>query len=79
MRAISHILAAGTFKAGKSAASGPSVGELALATAAQAFAHQREDVQSAALKLIGKHGLPADGTLRAGQRAGRGPVAGTAA
>lgn len=58
-------LAAGNSKGGKSAGSGPSVRELALATAAQAFAHQREDVQSAALKLIGKHGLPADGTLRA--------------
>jgi Family of unknown function (DUF6493) len=52
---------------GKSAAGagGPAVRDLALATAAQAFAHQREDVQSAALKLIGKHGLPADEALRA--------------
>jgi Family of unknown function (DUF6493) len=55
----------GKLAAGKSAAGTPSVRELALATAAQAFAHQREDVQSAALKLIGKHGLPTDGALRA--------------
>jgi Family of unknown function (DUF6493) len=55
----------GKLAASKSAAGGPSVRELALATAAQAFAHQREDVQSAALKLTGKHGLPADAALRA--------------
>ena len=55
----------GRLAAGKSRADGPSVRDMALATAAQAFAHQREDVQSAALKLIGKHGLPADGAPRA--------------
>lgn len=36
----------------------------ALATAAQAFGHPREDLQAAALRLIGKHGLPADGETR---------------
>jgi hypothetical protein len=30
----------------------------ALATAAQAFGHQREDVQEAAVKLLARHGLP---------------------
>ncbi len=37
----------------------------ALATAAQAFAHQREDVQAAALKLIASHGLPDGAAERA--------------
>ena len=37
----------------------------ALATAAQAFAHQREDVQAAALKLIARHGVPQDASARA--------------
>jgi hypothetical protein len=32
----------------------------ALAVAAEAFSHPREDVQQAALKLIAKHGIPAD-------------------
>lgn len=36
----------------------------ALATAAQAFGHPREDLQSAALRLVGKHGLPTDGEAR---------------
>jgi hypothetical protein len=39
---------------------GPWARDLALATAAQAFAHVREDVQLAALNLIAKHGVPAD-------------------
>src|SRR5262249_30224764 len=37
----------------------------ALATAAQAFTHQREDVQAAALTLIAKHGVPQDPSARA--------------
>jgi hypothetical protein len=37
----------------------------ALAVAAEAFTHPREDVQQAALKLIAKHGLPADPVARA--------------
>jgi hypothetical protein len=41
------------------------VKDRALATAAQAFAHQREDVQAAALKLIAKHGVPQDADARA--------------
>jgi hypothetical protein len=49
---------------GKLAARQPAVREVALATAAQAFSHQREDVQAAAIALIGKHGLPADGAAR---------------
>lgn len=36
----------------------------ALAVAAQAFGHPREDLQSAALTLIGKHGVPADAEAR---------------
>ncbi|HTR91632.1 MAG TPA: DUF6493 family protein [Trebonia sp.] len=42
-----------------------SVRDMALATVAQAFAHQREDVQAAALKLIARHGMPDDTTARA--------------
>jgi hypothetical protein len=42
----------------------PAVAEGALATAAQAFAHQREDVQAAALQLIRRHGVPAHGVTR---------------
>jgi hypothetical protein len=40
------------------AAGYPDLRDLALVTAAQAFANEREDVQAAALKLIGKYGLP---------------------
>ena len=54
-----------TATAGGPSAGGPSAGELALAAAAQAFAHQREDVQAAALKLFEALGLPADAALRA--------------
>jgi uncharacterized protein DUF6493 len=50
---------------GKLAARQPAVRAAALATAAQAFGHQREDVQAAALRLTGKHGVPADGAARA--------------
>jgi hypothetical protein len=46
-------------------AADPAARDLALATAAQAFAHVREDVQFAALKLIAKHGVPADPAARA--------------
>lgn len=49
---------------GKFAARQPGRRDDALATAAQAFGHQREDVQAAALQLIGKHGVPADGAAR---------------
>ena len=38
----------------------PSARDRALTVAAEAFAHVREDVQLAALKLMGKHGLPAE-------------------
>jgi hypothetical protein len=41
------------------------VKDRALATAAQAFAHQREDVQAAALKLIARYGVPQDTSARA--------------
>ena len=41
------------------------VKDSALATAAQAFAHQREDVQAAALKLITRHGVPQDASALA--------------
>jgi hypothetical protein len=37
----------------------------AMATAAQAFAHQRDDVQEAALSLIRKHGIPGEPELAA--------------
>lgn len=40
------------------AARQPGIRASALATAAQAFGHQREDVQEAALKLLARHGLP---------------------
>jgi hypothetical protein len=49
---------------GKLAALQPDAREAALATAAQAFTHQREDVQAAALTLIAWHGLPAAGAAR---------------
>jgi hypothetical protein len=42
----------------------PELRDDALVTAATAFGHQREDVQAAALKLIQKHGVPADGAAR---------------
>jgi hypothetical protein len=41
------------------------VRDTALATAALAFGHPREDVQAAALKLIATYGLPADAAARA--------------
>jgi hypothetical protein len=43
---------------GKIATRQPGARGRALATAAQAFAHQRDDVQEAALFLIRKHGIP---------------------
>jgi hypothetical protein len=43
----------------------PEVRDDALATAAAAFQHDREDVQAAALNLIKKHGVPADEAARA--------------
>ena len=43
----------------------PEVRDEALATAATAFQHTREDVQAAALTLIKKHGVPAGETARA--------------
>jgi hypothetical protein len=49
---------------GKLMAAHPEARDQALVTAAQAFSHQREDVQAAALKLIARHGLPADAAAR---------------
>jgi hypothetical protein len=43
----------------------PDIREAALATAAQAFSHQRDDVQAAAVQLIAKHGVPAGAAERA--------------
>jgi hypothetical protein len=43
----------------------PEVRDDALAMAAAAFRHDREDVQAAAVKLIKKHGVPADEAARA--------------
>ena len=43
----------------------PDMRDEALATAAAAFQHPREDVQAAALTLIKKHGVPAAGAARA--------------
>lgn len=43
----------------------PANRDQALVAAAGAFAHVREDVQQAALKLLAKHGLPADTAARA--------------
>lgn len=45
---------------GKIVAHQPAARALAMATAAQAFGHQREDVQEAALALIAGHGIPDD-------------------
>jgi hypothetical protein len=42
----------------------PSAAATALTTVAQAFGHERADVQEAALKLIARHGMP-DGLARA--------------
>jgi Family of unknown function (DUF6493) len=53
--ATAHLRLIGTL-----AASRPAIRDAALVTAAQAFGHQREDVQAAALKLLGKHGPSAD-------------------
>jgi hypothetical protein len=50
---------------GKLAARRPEVKDSALAAAAQAFGHQREDVQSAALKLIARHGIPRNASAQA--------------
>jgi hypothetical protein len=50
---------------GKLAAKGSPVRDQALAMAAEAFAHSRDDVQAAALKLIGRHGLPHGAGARA--------------
>jgi hypothetical protein len=52
------------------AAAHPELRELALATAAQAFANEREDVQAAALKLIRKYGLPASARAAIAELAG---------
>lgn len=62
---------------GKLAARQLAVRDNALAAAAEAFGHQREDVQAAAVELIAKHGLPADSAARAaiiGQAALLSPV-----
>jgi len=48
---------------GKIATKQPEARGLAMATAAQAFAHQRDDVQEAALTLIRKHGIPGEPEL----------------
>lgn len=58
-------LAAGRAEVRDSAVKDCAVKDRALATAAQAFAHQREDVQAAALKLIARHGVPQDASARA--------------
>jgi hypothetical protein len=50
---------------GKLAARDESARPQALTVAAEAFTHPREDVQQAALKLIAKHGIPADPAARA--------------
>jgi hypothetical protein len=42
----------------------PAAADAALATVAQAFGHERADIQEAALKLIARHGVP-DGPARA--------------
>ena len=59
---------------GKLAARQPAVRAAALATAAQAFSHQRADVQAAALALIAKFGAPVSGATVSGA-----PVSGAAA
>jgi Family of unknown function (DUF6493) len=48
----------------KAIAQQPAARAHAMATAAQAFSHEREDIQEAALKLIARHGVP-DGPERA--------------
>jgi hypothetical protein len=50
---------------GRIATRQPEARERAMATAAQAFAHQRDDVQEAALALVRKHGLPGEPELAA--------------
>jgi hypothetical protein len=50
---------------GKIATRHPGARGRAMATAAQAFAHQRDDVQEAALSLIRKHGVPDEPELAA--------------
>ena len=50
---------------GKIATKQPEACGRAMATAAQAFAHQRDDVQEAALALIRKHGIPGEPELAA--------------
>jgi hypothetical protein len=50
---------------GKLATRDKSARPQALAAAAEAFTHPREDVQQAALKLIAKHGVPAEPASRA--------------
>lgn len=47
----------------KIASTSPEIRPLALAAAAQAFGHERPNVQAAALRLISKHGIP-DGPER---------------
>jgi hypothetical protein len=43
---------------GRAAAKEPAIRDLAMTVASQAFGHQREDVQAAALALLRKHGVP---------------------
>jgi hypothetical protein len=50
---------------GKIATKQPGARGRAMATAAQAFAHQRDDVQEAALSLIRRHGTPGEPELAA--------------
>src|SRR5262249_61091057 len=58
---------------GKIATKQPEARGLAMATAAQAFAHQRDDVQEAALTLIRKHGIPGEPELAAIKALARAP------
>jgi hypothetical protein len=55
----------GKLAAGRTRALDGAFKDGALATAAQAFAHQREDVQAAALKLIAARGVPREASARA--------------
>jgi hypothetical protein len=65
--AMAQLRLVGRLAAGRPGGSGvdSALRDMALVTAAQAFAHQREDVQAGALKLIAKHGPPRDPDARA--------------
>jgi hypothetical protein len=63
--ATAHLKLVAGFLTGNPAAAHDRLRDVALSTAAQAFAHQREDVQAAALKLFAKHGLPSGAAAQA--------------